>query len=451
MRKNLTIGILILLATSVLIMVFLPDRQANKQSQPNNAYKISKVPMRAEHFHRSPQLLRIDFSSMNDTVKQQVESKASVKIIRHNKQDRSHYTAKEVVVDFKIRPTDTEIAGMLQEIDGQIIRTFNTSYIIKSKSKSAEELVRYFTNKPNVEFAERNYILMQNEVNDVFYNTYQWNLPAISTELGWDITRGAKDVEIAVIDSGIDLNHPELSHRLIKGYNILAENGQPNDDNGHGTHVAGIIASETNNGEGIAGITWYNPIMPIKALNAEGYGNSFDVAKGIVWAADNGADVINLSLGNYQPSAVLEQAVNYALQKNIVLVAAAGNDNTGQPSFPAALPGVIGVAAVGGDGSRAQFSNFGDHIDVAAPGVDIPSTYIGGRYAALSGTSMAAPHVSALAALIRSLNPDMKNTEVADIIMKTAKETGPAGRDVYYGNGIIDIVKALRLASGQGK
>jgi subtilisin family serine protease len=190
------------------------------------------------------------------------------------------------------------------------------------------------------------------------------------------------------VDSGVDLDHPDLKGRLTNGYNVLENNQFPDDDNGHGTHVAGIIASETNNKEGVAGITWYNKIMPIKALGAEGYGTSFDVAKGIIWAVDHGASVINLSLGNYQHSSLLKEAIDYAYDHNVVLIASAGNDNTSQTSFPASYPEVLGVAALSYTGGRAPFSNNGDYIDITAPGVQIASTFFNQQYAALSGTSM---------------------------------------------------------------
>ena len=251
---------------------------------------------------------------------------------------------------------------------------------------------------------------------------------------------------VAIIDSGVDLTHPDLIRRLGPGYNVLADDRSPNDENGHGTHVAGIIASQPNNDEGVAGITWFNPIMAVKALNADGYGTSIDVAKGIRWAVDHGAKVINLSLGNYQPSSVLEEAIRYADAHDVVLVAASGNDSTSQPSFPAAYPEVISVGAVNPDLSYALYSNYGDYVDVVAPGTNIASTFAGHRYAALSGTSMAAPHVTALAALIRSVNPRLSNDEVRDIILESADDLGERGKDPYYGYGLINVYRALELA-----
>ncbi|ONK21062.1 peptidase S8 [Bacillus sp. VT-16-64] len=394
----------------------------------------------------SSRIQKVDMLSVGNNIKMKLNSNPSIKIIRHNEKDQSHYYDKEAVVDFKGPPTEAEIHKIVREIDGELKKKLDSVYIFQSNSQSTAELIQYFTQNDQVAFAEPHYIYLQNEVNDTFFRNYQWNLPAIGTERGWNVTRGSEDVKIAVVDTGVDLDHPDLSGRLAEGYNVLAQNDNPDDDNGHGTHVAGIIAAVTNNAEGVAGITWYNPIMPVKVMNAEGIGGSFDVAEGIRWAADHGANVINLSLGNYQPSVILKDAIRYALEKDIIVIAAAGNDNTIQPSFPAALPGVISVAAVDWEGKRAHFSNFGDHIDIAAPGVYIPSTFTDGQYASLSGTSMAAPHVSALAGLIRSVNPDMKNTEVLDIITQTTQNIGRNGPDIYYGNGIIDNTKALRVA-----
>jgi thermitase len=201
----------------------------------------------------------------------------------------------------------------------------------------------------------------------------------------------------------------------------------------------------------MAGITWYNPIMPIKVMGADGTGGSFYVSKGIRWAVDHGADVINLSLGNYQSCDILESAIDYAQEKNVVVISAAGNDNTSQRSYPAAYPGVLGVAAIDSAGKRAGFSNFGDYVDVAAPGVDIPSTFSNGEYASLSGTSMAAPHVTALAGLIRSINPKLKNTDVVKIINSSADPVNNNKRSPYFGNGIINNAAALQMAGKKNK
>ena len=211
--------------------------------------------------------------------------------------------------------------------------------------------------------------------------------------------------------------------------------------------MAGIIAATVNNTLGIAGMTWNNPIMPVKVLDSSGAGNTYNVSRGIIWAADHGAKVINLSLGNYASSGFLQDAVRYAFDKDVILVAASGNDNTSQLGYPAAYQEVFAVAATDEFNRKASFSNYGDYIDVAAPGVSIASTYPDNQYAALSGTSMASPHVAALAALIRSAHPELKNTEVMDIMRESAADLGDPGKDTLFGYGEINVSRALSLSA----
>lgn len=394
---------------------------------------------------------KVNNVKMGEEIKKQLDSQDEVTLIFHNKKDTSHYYDHEVTVDFAKEPSSEDIDEITRDIKGWVIKHLNSIYIFRSTAMETPELIEYFKQRENIEYAEPNFILMQNEVdgpNDLLYQeNYQWNLPAIGTEQGWKVSRGKEDIEIAIVDTGVDLNHPDLRNRLVKGYNVIDEKAEPDDDNGHGTHVAGIIASETNNNEGVAGMTWFSKIMPVKAMGAKGYGTTFDIAKGIIWAVDNGADVINLSLGNYQPSRVLEEAVRYAFERDVVMVSAAGNDGSNQPTYPSAYPEVISVAAVDHNGNRASFSNYGSYIDIAAPGVYIPSTYFNEQYAALSGTSMAAPHVAGLAALIKSINPELKSSEVIRIIKNSAIDLGQQGKDIDYGNGLIDVNSALQEAS----
>ena len=284
--------------------------------------------------------------------------------------------------------------------------------------------------------------------NDLLFSTYQWNLPAIETEMGWKLSKGSKDVIIAVVDTGVQANHPDLEGKLLPGYNAITNDSPPDDDVGHGTHVAGIIGALVNNSEGVAGISWYNKILPVKALDSSGAGTTYSVAEGIIWAADNGAKVINLSLGNYADSQFLHDAIKYAYDRDIVIVSASGNDNTERPGYPAAYPEVLAVAATNASAEKASFSNYGDYIDVTAPGESIASTYPDSQYAALSGTSMASPHVAALAGLVRSLNPDLSNTEVMKLMTDHSIDLGTPGQDKYYGWGQVDIFKTLQAASG---
>lgn len=457
-----TIRIWILAAGLLLVLgltaggAFRMDGSTRNQTQPGVQNARPQILINTEN--RRPGMVKINNVEMGEGIKKQLDSQQEVTLIRHNDKDTSHYYDHEAAVDFLTEPTEEEIDHITRDIKGWVVnKHLDSIYIFRSTSMETTEMIDYFTADPNVEYVEPNFILMQNQAgtpkvpgtspNDLLYKeNYQWNLPVIGTEEGWSITRGKENIEIAIVDTGVDLDHPELRNRLVEGYNVLNENNAPDDDNGHGTHVAGIIASETNNQEGIAGMTWFNKIMPVKAMGAKGYGTTFDIAKGIVWAVDHGADIINLSLGNYQPSKVLEEAVQYAYSRNVVMVSAAGNDGSSQPTYPSAYPEVMSVAAVDYDGRRASFSNYGDYIDIAAPGVYIPSTYFNNQYAALSGTSMAAPHVAGLAALIKSANPELTNTQIMNIIKHSAIDLGEQGKDNDFGSGLIDVNSALHEA-----
>jgi thermitase len=447
---------LFLFIASILVVLsigslFLFQNRSTQNQVSETADKRFITPIaKFENVENEKPILQMNNLAMGETIKKHLRNVPSVFLIKHDDKSESHYINNEVAVKFRTHPTKQDLDRMANEINGKILKKLNSTIIFQSNELMTSELIEFFNGQATVEFAEPHYLYLQNQINlpnDLLYQEqYQWNFPAVRTEGGWDITKGDEHIVIAVIDTGVDLHHPDLRRRLTDGYNVIENNDFPDDDNGHGTHVAGIIASETNNKEGVAGITWYNKIMPIKALGAEGYGTSFDVAKGIIWAVDHKADVINLSLGNYQPSSLLEEAIDYAYDHNVVLIAAAGNENTSQPSFPAAYPQVLSVAAVDYAGQRAPFSNYGDYIDVAAPGVQIASTFFNQQYAALSGTSMASPHVTGLAGLLLSVNPHLTNREVMDIIKNTAYDLGIPGTDNDFGSGLIDVKNALETA-----
>jgi thermitase len=442
-------AILVLIASSTM----LQPRRMNTIQQNSDENSPSVL---IDNDNNNHGLMEINNVGMGNKLKQHLDQRDEVTHFHHNEKDTSHYLDHEVAVNFKSLPSDEEIKHMEKDIDGRVLKKDGLLFLFRSRSMEAPTVLNYFKGKSNVAFAELHYLLMQNDTNEanalnlpndqLYQEEYQWNLPVIGTEQGWGISRGDEDITIAVVDTGVDLDHPDLVNRLVEGYNILGENSNPDDDNGHGTHVAGIIASETNNREGIAGLTWFNKIMPIKAMSAEGYGTTFDIAKGIIWAVDNGANVINLSLGNYKESNVLKRAIRYAYNNNVVMVAAAGNDGTSQPSYPAAYPEVLSVSAVNYDGTLADFSNYGSYINISAPGVYIPSTYFNEQYASLSGTSMAAPHVAGLAGLIKSANPELTNNEVMSIIQTSARDLGAKGKDIEFGSGLIDVNKSLITA-----
>ncbi|UFJ43096.1 S8 family peptidase [Brevibacillus humidisoli] len=426
----------VLLAVVLVGLVLIPVQRNNVQEMEEPHPSVTSL---------DSEIPRINYIEQTRDLRRTMEKHPQVMTIRHNQRDRSHFIEHEIVVRFSPPLKDAELQKLLKQVNGRVKRKNGDSMIIASRKMTSKQMMKVLAEHPDSIYAEPNYILLPNRVpNDTLYRRYQWNLPIIGMEEGWEISQGSSQVVVAVIDTGVDLRHPEFRGKLVDGYNVIADNNQPQDDNGHGTHVAGIISARTNNGNGIAGMSWNSKIMPVKAIGANGSGTAFDIAQGIQWATDHGADVINLSVGNYTPSAALRDACRYAYEHNVVLVAATGNDATSQPGYPAAYPEVLGVSAIDHRTQLARFSNYGDYVDVVAPGVDIASTYIYNDYAALSGTSMACPHAAALAALVRSVQPAMKSADVMKLIRDSSVDLGSPGRDNWYGYGMINSGEALR-------
>nr|1DBI_A Chain A, Ak.1 Serine Protease [Bacillus sp. Ak1] len=267
--------------------------------------------------------------------------------------------------------------------------------------------------------------------NDTYYQGYQYGPQNTYTDYAWDVTKGSSGQEIAVIDTGVDYTHPDLDGKVIKGYDFVDNDYDPMDLNNHGTHVAGIAAAETNNATGIAGMAPNTRILAVRALDRNGSGTLSDIADAIIYAADSGAEVINLSLGCDCHTTTLENAVNYAWNKGSVVVAAAGNNGSSTTFEPASYENVIAVGAVDQYDRLASFSNYGTWVDVVAPGVDIVSTITGNRYAYMSGTSMASPHVAGLAALLASQGRN--NIEIRQAIEQTADKISGTGTYFKYG------------------
>ncbi len=285
--------------------------------------------------------------------------------------------------------------------------------------------------------------------NDPEFHIHQYAPQRIRADQAWEITHGSPDVIVAVVDTGVDLGHPDLAGKIIPGPDLANNDSLPLDDNGHGTHVAGIIAAATNNGIGVASIGYETRVLAVKVLNSQGSGYYSVIAQGIVYAVDHGARIINLSLRGIIPSAVLENAIAYAWQHNALVVAAAGNDATDAPVYPAAYEHVLAVSATDWADRWWTLSNHGDYVDLSAPGVGIYSTDWReqvGPYASRSGTSMATPHVAATAALVLSVNPQLSNEELAQILTETAHDLGPAGWDSSFGFGRVDALAAVTAA-----
>jgi thermitase len=245
----------------------------------------------------------------------------------------------------------------------------------------------------------------------------------------WSVTTGSSDVKIAILDTGIDQNHEDLAAKIVANKNFTSSRSV-DDKYGHGTHVAGIAAAITNNRKGVSGVGFNTSLMNVKVLGDNGSGYYSWIANGITWAANNGAKVINMSLGGSSSSTTLKSAVDYAWGKGCVIVAAAGNDNTSAPLYPAYYDNCIAVAATDQNDAKASFSNYGSWVDIAAPGVGIFSTLpnhnnrIGiTNYGSLSGTSMATPHVAGVAALVFAAKSGWTNADVRAKIQTSVDPT----------------------------
>jgi thermitase len=363
----------------------------------------------------------------------------------------------EILVKFKPSVGQLSAQRALEARNLQVSGNIQSIGVLKVAVESGQELetIAALRQNPNVLYAEPNYIAYAFDTvpDDPRYGI-QWGLPQIKAPAAWDITTGGSDVTIAVVDTGIDLDHEDLScsGKLTSGWDFVNNDATPDDDYGHGSHVAGIAAACTNNSIGVAGVAWGVRLMPVKVLDANGIGSYEEVANGITYAVDHGADIINLSLGGSETSVTLADAVQYAYDHGVLIVSAAGNCAQGGSQcgylsnplmYPAAYPTTLAVAATDSSDNPAYFSEHHPYVDVAAPGVSIYSTWKDGGYYWLQGTSMATPYVAGLAALIWSFNPGLTHDQVRAIIQSTADDVWTLGKDDYTGYGRINARRAL--------
>ncbi len=306
---------------------------------------------------------------------------------------------------------------------------------------------------PGVRYVERNYLVFA--CNDPM-QAQQWGLTRVQTAQAWAIASPQRTVYLAIIDTGMDASHPDLSQRVrrysngvVYGYNTQLNNSNTGDFHGHGTHCAGIAAAHAGNGVGIAGVAGTAPVqlMPVKVLNDQGYGTMTDVARGITWAADNGAHVLSLSLGGTAGTQQLADAVNYAWNRGCLVVAAAGNNGTNAPFYPAYYENALAVAATDPTDRLTSFSQYGAWVDIAAPGSEILSTVPGNRYEAWSGTSMACPHVAGAAALLWACAPSLTNQQIRAALENNADPVQPYWfGGIGDGKGRLNLHRALQAA-----
>lgn len=279
-----------------------------------------------------------------------------------------------------------------------------------------------------------------------------YGLTMVEAPRAWDIGSGSGDVVLAILDTGLNATHVEFADRVVAGYDFINEDDEPNDDHGHGTHVSGIAAAAAGNSQGGAGICPQCKIMPVKVLDGSNRGTWGTVAAGIYYAVDNGARVINLSLGASATSRTIEDAVAYAQEHDVIVVASSGNAGSSMPYYPAAIPWVIAVGATTDVDALWSFSNTGDHLDLTAPGYRIYSTYYdlstNGGYAYMTGTSMASPYVTGLVGLVASLDETLTASEIIDLMTANADDLGDEGKDASFGYGRINAYTTMVAANG---
>ncbi len=421
-------------------------------------------------------------NSAKDTIKPKIfEKKFSI--------SDKKYVPDEIIVKFKSEVKDDVISKINSRHGASVKYTspygkFKTIKIPKGKTVS--EMVESYKKDSNVEYAEPNYICHTLMVPNDQYYSLQWHLDnteygGINMEAAWEISTGDPSVVVAIVDTGIAYEDytdgrkqycqaPDLANTcFVQGKDFVNNDGHPNDDNNHGTHVAGTVAQSTNNGIGVAGVAFETCLMPVKVLDSRGSGTYLDVADGIYFATNNGAQVISLSLGGSSDSTTLRDAVKYAYETGVTVIAAAGNDGKNGISYPAAYDDyVIAVGATQYDKNLAPYSNYGSSLDLVAPGGNTGLDQNGDGYADgvlqqtfknswqvcnfvyyfFQGTSMATPHVSGVAALLIANGKAITPDEVRSALQETAEDLGADGRDDIYGHGLVDAYAALQWTAG---
>ncbi len=392
------------------------------------------------------------------------------------------HVPEQVIVKFREGVTGAAAGALIKKHGAATLRARKAGgyrVLRVPPGRSVQGLVAALRGEPLVEYAEPNGVLRALMVPNDPYYSYQWHYRGpsgdINIEPAWDIQTGTPSVIVAVVDTGVAYEDfgrlfrqaPDLANTTFAaGYDFVNDDAHPNDDDGHGTHVAGTVAQSTNNDLGVAGVAFNCAVMPVKVLDRKGEGTADWVAQGIYFAADKGASVINLSLGSSAPSSTIEDAVGYACAKGVTVCAAAGNGGTSSVIYPAAYDDyVIAVGATRYDETRSYYSNYGSSLDLVAPGGDLnvdqngdgygdgvlQQTFSGNPrkfgYYFFHGTSMACPHVAGAAALLIS-NGVSGPSSVREALQNTAKDLGAAGRDDTYGHGLLDAYAALSYSPG---
>jgi subtilisin family serine protease len=360
----------------------------------------------------------------------------------------AQWASGELLVGLRAGTGPSQRAGLLRDHGASFLDDIGqTTRIVHIRVPAAQmdAVARRLESRPMVKFVEKNYVFTPSLLpNDPQYAS-QWHLPLIQAPQAWDLTQGTAGSVIAILDSGIDATHPEFAGKLVAGYNTYANTSDTTDVYGHGTQVAGAAAARTNNAVGVAGVAGSSPIMPVRVTDNLGRATSASIANGIIWAANHGARVVNLSFGNVAGNATISAAAEYAYNHGTLVVAASGNCGCPDPTLE--NPFILSVSATDETDAVASFSSTGPFVDLSAPGNNILTTAKGGLYLTESGTSLASPVVAGAAGLMFAANPALTPAAAMQLLEATSvSHTGGTYVDTY-GYGRVDVAAAVAAAA----
>ena len=359
------------------------------------------------------------------------------------------YQIKDDTTDAEIR----EMEDAINELDAEQ----EVKEVVEGELYAADSLetISEVVEAEQIECIEPNYILRAcASPNDYFYNSYGWYLEMINAPYVWERDMFGGGTTVAVLDSGVKTNHEDFAPELfVKQHNVINGSQNVTDNSGHGTAVTGIVAASYNNGKGMPGIVPGAKVMPIKVMDynsgsGETEGTLDDIVKGINYAVNNGADVINISAGSIYYSTLLERTCRNAANKGVIIVAAAGNDYDSTIEYPASFNTVVSVGSIERDGAHSNFSNHNKYVAVAAPGRNIAAPWNNGGYKLGVGTSFSTPQVAAMAAMVKQMDPSVNYTGFMSVIAATSTDKGTKGYDTYFGYGLMNMAKAYRYMAG---
>lgn len=387
-------------------------------------------------------------------VSSESHSEMASQMIRQSKSDVEHlasgseerWVPNRIIVQPRVGLSESELKGVLRSVGGQVVDRIDgiDARVVELPPQASEKAVAALLSKnPRLEFAELDRLVSVNAlVNDPYYGS-AWHLPKIGAHIGWDITMG-NGVTIAILDTGVDSAHPDLSARIVPGWDFVLNSADTSDLHGHGTKVAGTAAATTNNGVGVASLAGDSSLMPIRIADATGYASYSNIAKGLTWSADKGARVANISISGVAGSSTVLSAAQYMRSKGGVVVAGAGN--SGAEEGIGATDAIISVSGTTSSDVKASWSSYGNYVDLAAPGASIYTTTRGGGYGSASGTSFAGPVVAGAVALMMAANPSLSPSQLEKLLLSTTVDLGAAGWDKYFGHGRVDVAAAVAAA-----